>query len=262
MDAPLEERCRVCGGRSLFVFGRALLGREVNYFDCPTCGYVQTESPTWLEEAYSSAINDVDTGILLRNRINVGRVIMALAAFGRLRGRVVDHAGGYGILVRLLRDAGVDAWWRDKYCDNLLARGFEHDGAPCEMLTAFELFEHLVDPVADLRAMLGEAPVVVLSTDLVPGPATSLPDWWYLGTEHGQHIGFFRPATLRWMAAELGCHHASDGRAVHVFSRRPIPATWQPLLRLSGLWPLVARRLQSRTSTDFVALRRRRTGTP
>ena len=253
------DACRVCGDAARHAYTLRVLERDVGYFECPACGYLQTQQPDWLADAYARPINDVDTGIMMRNRINVGRVVMTLLAFGQLHGRVVDHAGGYGILVRLLRDAGIDARWSDKYCDNLLARGFEADGGKCELLTAFEVFEHLLNPLAELRAMLEVAPVVLLSTELVRGRETAPRDWWYLGPEHGQHIGFFRLATLQWMAAALGCHCASDGQSVHVFSRRPVPVTWRLWLRLRRLWPAIVRiQLTSKTFSDF----ERRRGQP
>jgi hypothetical protein len=241
MSAVAAIACRVCGAPSRWLRDGPLLGRRVGYFDCAACGYFQTEVPTWLDEAYSSAINDVDTGLMARNLHNLRRVVMTLAAFRRLHGRVVDHAGGYGILVRLLRDVGVDAYWQDKYCANLVARGFEADAGPCELLTAFEVFEHFELPLKELRAMLERAPRVLLSTELIAGEAPPPADWWYLGAAHGQHIGFFRPRTLAWMAQRLGVHHASDGRRLHCFARDPVPARWLRGQRLHRLWPLVAR---------------------
>lgn len=252
-----SETCRVCAATARHVFTRPLLNRPVDYFECPRCRYLQTQSPDWLDAAYSRAINDVDTGIMRRNQDNVGRVVMTLVALGRLHGRVVDDAGGYGILVRLLRDAGVDAWWRDKYCENVLARGFEDDHQNADLLTAFEVLEHLVDPLADLRAMLERAPTVLASTELIAGTQLPPEDWWYLGPEHGQHIGFFRVETLRWMATALDCNYKRYGTSVHLFSRRPVPRSWRPLQRLRRLWPVVSKlRLTSKTQSDFDALRR------
>ena len=49
-----------------------------------------------------------------RNRINTQVVLMTLLALRVPRERVVDFAGGYGLLVRQLRDLGVDVLWRDK----------------------------------------------------------------------------------------------------------------------------------------------------
>ena len=250
--------CRVCAADTRHVFTLPIFNREVGYFECPNCGYLQTQTPDWLDQAYAHAINDIDTGIMSRNTLNVGRVIMTLASLGKLRGRVVDRAGGYGILVRMLRDAGVDAFWSDKYCQNLVARGFEDNGDPSDLLTAFEVFEHLVDPTAELRTMLDSAPTVLLSTELITGPETPRPDWWYLAPEHGQHIGFFRAATLEAMAKKIGCHHASDGQSVHLFSRAPIPRSWLMALRQHRRWPLVARlALKPRTDRDFEFMRQK-----
>ena len=123
------QACRVCASSARYVYSLPVLGDEVDYFDCAACGYFQTQEPYWLAKAYGSAINSVDTGILYRNQLNIWRVATTLLILGKLKGKVVDHAGGYGILVRLLRDAGIDAYWRDKYCENLLARGFEADAA-------------------------------------------------------------------------------------------------------------------------------------
>ena len=162
-----SETCRLCREQSAFAFLGHALNHQVKYYDCAACGFFQTESPHWLGEAYATAINDADTGIMWRNLQNVPRVIGTLLAFGKLKGRVVDHAGGYGILVRLLRDSGIDARWQDKHCQNLVARGFEAGEEACDLVTAFEVFEHFVDPMAELHAMLDRAPLVLLSTELI-----------------------------------------------------------------------------------------------
>lgn len=246
----------MCGAACHHVFSHRLLQRVVDYFECNGCGYLQTEVPDWLEEAYSSPINQFDTGILRRNRLNVGRVIMTLASLGQSKGRVLDYAGGHGILVRMLRDEGVEAFWSDKYCANLLARGFEADDHIYDLLTAFEVFEHLAHPLQDLDAMLNRASVILMSTELIPDRELPPIDWWYFGYEHGQHIGFFRRRTLEWMAGRFGVHYASFGRSLHVFSKRPLPITWKPLVCLRCLWPLVARlRLRRKTQQDFERLR-------
>jgi hypothetical protein len=262
MQEPIHNRidvCRVCGESSAFVFSLPVFGNPVAYYECKGCRYLQTQKPYWLERAYKYAINDVDTGIMWRNQTNVGRVIMTLLAYGMLDGRVIDHAGGYGILVRLLRDAGVDASWRDKYCENLLARGFEAAETSFDLLTAFEVLEHLADPVGELEHMLAVAPVVLVTTDLIPTQQTPPTSWWYLGPEHGQHIGFFRVPTLQNIATRLRCSLASDGHSVHIFSRTRVPRLWGALQRAKAISPLLKHfRLHSRIGSDFELVKLKR----
>jgi hypothetical protein len=253
------EKCRVCAGVTTFTFCMSVLGRSVKYFDCPTCGYVQTEAPYWLEQAYGQPIGDADTGIMLRNRANLARVTTALVALGRLRGRVLDVGGGFGILVRMLRDLGLDAYWSDKHCENLLAKGFERGSEPYDLATAFEVVEHLEHPLNEIRSLLSTAPAVLISTELAPEPGELTPSWWYLVPEYGQHIGFFRTSTLTWIARELGCHHATDGQSVHLFSTSPsVARRWSVIRRVTRIAPLLVRlALQSRTTADFEIARNR-----
>lgn len=258
MTKPDYESCRVCGHAAPYKFSNSVIGNIVRYFDCQHCGYVQTERPYWLEQAYSKAINVEDTGIVWRNSLNTGRVLMTLLALNKLRGRVIDYAGGLGILVRMLRDAGVDAYWSDKYCDNAVARGFEADDGTYDLLTAFEVFEHLEHPLPELENMLARAPAVLISTELIRGRGTPAPEWWYFQPEHGQHIGFFRQSTLAHMAERLNCNYATDGLSLHLFHSSKIPWSWRPLQRLRIFAPLLTRfALQSKVVTDFEALRRR-----
>ncbi|NQU67152.1 MAG: glycosyl transferase group 1, partial [Candidatus Marinimicrobia bacterium] len=119
--------CRVCNSQSRFIMDGKLLDMKVDYFECPACGYVQTETPYWLDRAYAEAINSSDTGIMARNISNVNVVLATLMSMGCYDEKLIDYAGGYGFLVRLLRDAGIDALWYDRYCENLVARGFEYD---------------------------------------------------------------------------------------------------------------------------------------
>jgi hypothetical protein len=248
--------CRVCGGATRKLFDGPLLAHQVAYFECPHCLYVQTEMPYWLEQAYAQAINRSDTGILRRNARNARLVVRVLGMLGLLSARVVDCAGGYGLLVRMLRDKGVDALWRDRYAENLVARGFEHRGEPAQLATAFEAMEHFVDPAAELDALFALADVVLVSTDLAPNPAPAPGTWWYYGPEHGQHIGFFRLQTLRHLADRAGWHLNSDGRSFHLFSRAPVPAwRWRwarNSMRLAGLTARL--NLKSRVWTDHAAM--------
>ncbi len=249
--------CRCCGAEASHFARGQVLGHPTGYYRCATCGYVQTGEPHWLDEAYRDPINAEDTGIMARNRDNVGRVVATLWAIGKPRGLVLDEAGGYGVLVRMLRDAGIDARWRDKYCDNLFARGFDYRGENADLATAFEVFEHLPSPQTELAALMDAAPNLLVSTDLIASPPPAPADWWYYGPEHGQHIGFYSLQTLENVARRFGRYLLSDGGSFHLFSSRPISAArWKWLMAIRKLLvPATQYHLGTRTWRDHLAIK-------
>ena len=251
------ENCRVCGALTNYLWDGKLLDlKYVRYFECPHCSYVQTEYPYWLDRAYFEAINQCDTGIMVRNLANTNIVLATLLSIGNLDCRVIDCAGGYGILVRLLRDLGIDAFWSDLYCENLVTRGFEYTIGGGGLVTAFESFEHFVNPSDEFSRLLDIAPNVLISTCIIPQPTPKQQDWWYFGKEHGQHIGFFRLKTLKYFASKHGKYLVSDGRALHFFSAMPVNrVTWWVLLKLRKLLPYILRyKLQSKTTQDHLSI--------
>ena len=255
MNAP-DYACRACGAQGRNLWQGQLLDITVQYYECDACGYVQTEQPFWLERAYSRAINASDTGIMARNLANARIVLATLLAIGKLNGRVVDCAGGYGILVRLLRDYGVEALWSDRHCENLLAKGFEHNGESAELVTAFEAFEHFVDPSEELDRMLSISNNVLLSTNIISDP-TPLPDqWWYYGRDHGQHIGFFRIRTLKTLAERRGKYLISDGHSYHLITdAHTFSFVWRASITANKVIPLLVRPvIRSKTWEDHTKL--------
>jgi len=193
----------------------------VLYFRCAACGFIQTESPYWLAEAYSSAIARQDVGILERNLANRELTSAVLNLLYPQARCAVDFGGGHGILVRMMRDKGFDFRWYDPHATNHYARGFEHpEGDPCDLLTAFEVLEHVTDPVADLGKMMSLCENLLVSTVLVPHPAPRVADWWYYMPSTGQHISFYTLDSLHLLARRFGRHLLSRG-AYHLFTARP-----------------------------------------
>jgi hypothetical protein len=138
-------------------------------------------------------------------------------------GRFVDYGGGYGLLVRLMRDAGFDYRWLDENAENLFAPGFEAKrGDRYELLSAFEVFEHLEDPRAGLRDMLALSDRVLFSTHLLPEPCPRPGEWWYYGLDHGQHISFYTAASLEALAAGAGAHFHTNGINIHMIARERV----------------------------------------
>lgn len=251
-------RCRICDADARRLFSAKVLRRhEVGYWRCQACGFIQTEQPYWLPEAYRSALNITDTGLVARNIGYARSIALLMFFFIDRRGVGVDVGGGSGMLTRLLRDTGFDWYWRDPYSENLFARGFEYDPArvpDVDLVTALEVFEHAVEPRDTVRGLLEIAPRIFFSTELVPEPApTRVDDWWYFAPEHGQHVGFFTRQSLVRLANEFGLHLYTNGSHAHIMSREPL--RWFSFRRLEALGRLrlhavVRRSLPSRTESD------------
>jgi hypothetical protein len=212
-----------------------VLGKyEITYAQCSCCGFVRTEEPYWLDEAYTNAITASDVGLVQRNfqLAAIARVIIAI--FFERRGSFVDYAGGYGLLVRLMRDHGIDFRWHDKYCNNIFAQGFvahEPGREPVTLLTCFEVFEHLADPWGELERMLAYSRNILFTTQLLP-PSAPLPgQWWYYGLEHGQHISFYTREALSRLAQRAGLNYYTNGASLHLFTEKRIS---QPLFYCVG----------------------------
>jgi hypothetical protein len=250
--------CRVCNEKSgKPCFQGVIFGTPVDYFDCKFCGYVQTQTPTWLDKAYESTMNITDTGIMQRNLQNVNFVISSLLAMNKLNGAVLDYSGGYGFLVRMLRDKGIDAYWTDHYAENLVAKGFEYKpDKSIDLITAFEAFEHYVHPTIELENLFKISPNLLFSTTIIPNPAPKPGDWWYYGFNHGQHIGFFRVKTLQWLANKFNKHLITDGNSLHMMTEKRVSKTkWKVISKLIKVAPFLLRtKLRSKTWSDSISL--------
>jgi hypothetical protein len=226
-------KCKICFSTVPFFSSATILKKyTVTYFRCPACGFVQTEEPYWLDEAYAKAITGSDIGLVQRNLQLARMVKVIISLFFDTRGRFIDYAGGYGLFVRLMRDSGFDFRWHDKYCENLFAKGFESQPGEraFELVTAFEVFEHLADPLEEISRMCSCAESILFTTLILPEPAPKPEEWWYYGPEHGQHISLYSRKSLAAIASKLGMNFYTNGKSMHLFTRKRIPATLFHLL--------------------------------
>jgi len=230
--------CKICSSQVIPFCTKILLKKySISYYQCPNCGLIQTERPYWLKEAYSSAIIDSDTGLISRNIIlsKISSIIILL--FSGKNSKVLDYAGGYGIMTRLLRDIGIDCYLQDKYAKNILAKGFESkDNKKYDVVTAFEYFEHIEDPIkeVDKISKTYKPKLLIFSTMLHNDNPPK--DWWYFVPEGGQHITFYTKKSLFILAHKNRMKFSTNGRNLHIFSKKYIPGLF--LLFISVFWPL------------------------
>jgi hypothetical protein len=234
--------CSICGFRSTsFARARLLRKYEVQYFACDNCGFIQTESPYWLDEAYAESIAKSDVGLVGRN-IKLSHVTSVVigAFFGNER-LFLDFAGGNGMFVRLMRDKGFEFHWSDKFTVNQFAVGFEdRDIELYGLLTAFEVFEHLADPVRGVEEMLSRSSSILLSTTLVPSARPGPQDWWYYALDTGQHISLYSQKSLRMLAGRFGLNFYTNGFSVHLMTKKRLTAAAFRLLALPPASALLA----------------------
>ena len=245
--------CRICKSQADLLFRATVLNKySVGYYECPTCDFVQTEDPYWLEEAYSHAFTTTDTGTLQRSLI-LGKSAVALVFFSFDRqAKFIDYAGGYGTLTRYMRDIGFDFYSTDLYATNFMARGFDAEPGRYELATAFECFEHFVHPRQELEKILSYTDSIFFTTQPCPKPAPAIDKWWYYAPHHGQHIALYRPKTLAYLGRAYGLNYYTI-RNYHLLTRRKLSPFMFKLLVIGGRFGLstvVQLLTKSRTQSD------------
>ena len=218
-------KSNITGGDTVLLFNEKILNKySISYYQCVDTGYIQTEKPYWLEEAYHSAITKLDIGLIKRN-ISYSEIVEKLirANFNPL-GSFLDYSGGYGMFTRLMRDRGFDYWNTDKYCQNTFSEFFDlkfhPNGNHFELTTAFEVMEHLEDPINQMNEPLSYSEHFLFSTELVPSQIDHLKSWWYFTYETGQHVSFYTKDALSYLAEKCNRYFYTNGQNLHLFTTK------------------------------------------
>jgi hypothetical protein len=220
------DTCKICSGTLEKIFDKIVLNKyPANYLRCSQCYFVQTSKPVWIEEAYSSAITSLDIGLISRNLYLREHIKPIIDSFFPESKVLLDYGGGYGMFVRLMRDLGYNFFRQDIYCENLFAEYFDikdSESTKFDLLTTFEVFEHLLNPLEEIEKMFMLSENIIFTTVLSPANVEEFENWWYVSPLTGQHIAFYHKKTLEFLAKKFGKELYSNGINLHVFTEKKI----------------------------------------
>jgi hypothetical protein len=218
-------KCKICDSDSSLLFKAKVLNKyDVGYYRCSSCFFIETEKPYWLSEAYSSAIADLDVGLVNRN-IEFSNILDKILDRNFKKNlKCLDYGGGYGLFVRLMRDKGYDFYRHDLFCQNIFAKYFNieniDESGKFDLLTSFEVFEHLEHPIEEIKKMFTYGDNVFFSTMIIPNkPISKSDDWWYFIPETGQHISFYSIKSLEILSSILNVYFYTNGLNLHLFTK-------------------------------------------
>lgn len=206
-----------------------LSGKPVYYHRCTDCGYTWApEFANWsdddfLREIYNDGYAAVDPDYAESRPLGNAQSIMKTFGQSRDQLRHLDYGGGNGRLSAALVAQG----WQSASYDPFPARsGTPHAGSRYNLITAFEVFEHVPQPqamMASLAVLLDEPGLLLFSTlvsdeQIRPGKRLT---WWYASPRNG-HISLFSRKSLKLLAKRHGLRFGSFNDNLH-FCTRQIP---------------------------------------
>jgi len=217
--------CKICNKKTNKLTEATIFARKkiISYYKCETCKFIQSQEPDWLEESYSDVIAKTDIGLMARNIKNSEFTEKFIYNVSPEINKCLDFGAGYGVFVRIMRDKGFNFLWHDDYCQNLFAEFFEGSiSEEYDLVTAFEVFEHLPQPMDTITKLTSMTSTILFST-LTTDNVDDFENWWYRGEATGQHVSFYHTDTLKFIASKLNINYnALEENNFHVFTKKAI----------------------------------------
>ena len=216
----------VCLANSNYKLG--LLGVPIYYHRCSECGLIYTyafdkfTSNGWIKYIYNDEyFTKLDTGYgFVRPSLNA-EILHAISIYwGKSRTIGVDYGGGNGMLSQILRKRSIAYYTYDPFD---LSDIREEDIGKFNILSAFEVLEHTIDPIGtfkDILRLAADKFVFVASTqcshDLVN--LNTHDTWWYVAPRNG-HVSIYTVESLQQIANQFQLDYISVSRGLHLFGR-------------------------------------------
>ncbi|MES2585856.1 MAG: class I SAM-dependent methyltransferase [Pseudomonadota bacterium] len=228
--------CPICNGKSIALdvvdFNKSceesrgrffpLSGKSIYYYQCHSCQFTfAPEFANWSEqdfarEIYNDQYIDHDPDYLERRPQQNFQLIGNLLNDQKLAIRHLDYGGGNGSLSALLKDSGWDSSTYDPYSTE---KKSPQDLGKFNLITAFEVFEHVSDPIRlmeQLMELKADDALILFSTLTSDGniePHKRL-TWWYASPRNG-HISLHSKKSLATVAARFGLQLGSFSSGLH-----------------------------------------------
>ncbi len=220
-------KSKITNGETKKIFTKKFLNKhEVSFFECVDTGFIQTEDAFWLDEAYSEAITKLDVGLVQRNIELANFTERLLVNYFNDDAAFLDYAGGYGLFTRIMRNKGFNFYSTDKFCKNIFAEYYDISETNIkkdfEIVTAFEVLEHLPNPIQGIEDILQYGKNIFFTTELRPTTIEEVQNWWYLIPETGQHIALYTAKSLEFIAKKYNKHFYTDGKWKHLFTEEQL----------------------------------------
>lgn len=203
-------------------------------YRCLRCAFAQTDLhknyDEFVKEHYSQGyflgdptrsayINyELDKPVIVRNM----KKFLAQIQKRKPSGTLLDVGCAYGYFVELARDAGYDAYGFDPseyaiaQAKKLVGRAAVQEGTvqdvsykpnSFDVITLFDVFEHLQDPVADLmklRSLLKDDGIIVIATGNTDSAASKIFGRRWTFYIPPQHLSFFNKSNISSFLVRIG----------------------------------------------------------
>jgi len=204
-----------------------LSGIPVYYYRCPNCDFLFTRAfdewtpADFTERIYNADYIKVDPGYREERAVKTSKLVRHM--FGRHARTltVLDYGGGNGRLAELLRETGFSAASYDPVVDS--ASRSPAAEQQYSLITAFEVFEHLPDPVVTTRWLaerLAADGLLMISTFTSDKNLKGRRlDWYYASPRNG-HISLYSMKSLLTLFSSAGLQFSSAADDLHFGFRR------------------------------------------
>ena len=181
--------CPVCSSENkIYGTGTVLNKYTISYFRCPNCGFINTEEPYWLDEAYNKEVPDNQEG---RAKRNIPIATSLIKQKLNPNGRYLDYGcAKNAFFVKAMRDKGFNCIGYDKY-EKVIDEYYGKLSGQFEMITSWEVFEHIPNPKEVINELLSYTDTIVIGTQRIKLDDPPKLTWPYFSRLSGRHISFY-----------------------------------------------------------------------